>query len=146
MDDNRKKDAAISEEFIDSLRNAYTSDKEAGTEPCPMTETAIGYTGDELDAYERQKFHDHLSTCKSCLELVLDLYAAETESQENAGLSPKVLPALSNALAQQGDVSGTDSKFRRFKNGLLRFFSPMPAPKYIGAAAVACLAVIVIND
>ena len=145
MDNERKKNTEISEELFESLKKAYRFEKESAAEPCPMPETAIGYTVGELDAVERQKFRDHLHTCNSCLELVLDLYAAEIESQENAERSPKVLPALFEALAKKGNGSRSESKLNGFKNSLLGFFSPIMAPKYIGTAAVACLAIILIN-
>lgn len=96
----------IPEEVMEKLRAAYKSSghrpppdfedqeialggfmapAEAGELPsrsCPSPETVIAYALEELPPEERAQVQAHLSECRVCLELVLDVRTARAEAQE----------------------------------------------------------------
>ena len=120
--------------LMDTLRQGYAGDREKAVEDCPVSESAIAYAFDELAPDEHKKVKDHLQSCRTCMNLVIDARAAETESQAQGGRPAKILPALSNAI----NHPAKPSLIERLAAGFRR---PSMAPGIIAMAAVACLAV-----
>ena len=145
MGDNDMNNAEIFEELIRSLKNAYKGKKKTAAEECPMQEAAIAYATLELDVQEQNKFRDHLLTCRSCLDLVLDVRTAVAESKAAPGQSSKVLPALSQALGKSAEPSRSGSNSIKLKDSIARCLSGMMSPKFLGSVAAAGLAFIVIQ-
>ena len=139
------KDSNSSEDFINSLKKAYKYNDESFVDDCPMQSVAIAFATRELDAGEQEKFRGHLHTCRSCLDLVFDIQAAEAESKASTGQPFRVLPALSHALGSAADASRTHSNAGEWRQWFARFFTAMASPKFVSSAAVACLAFIVIH-
>ena len=139
------KNSRINDEFINSLIKTYRFRAEASIENCPMQSIAIPFAAQELDPDEQEKFRDHLHTCSFCLDLVIDIKAAESESRATTGQSLSVLPALSQALGTSSDASRTNAKAGKLKHWFARFLTSMLSPKLVSTAAVACLAFIVIH-
>lgn len=135
----------INEDFINSLIKTYKFRAEASIRDCPMQSIAIPFAAQELDPEEQEKFRDHLHTCRFCLDLVIDIKAAESESSATTGQSLNVLPALSQALGRSADASRTNANAGKLKQWFARLFTAMMSPKLVSTAAVACLAFIVIH-
>jgi len=145
MRDKDLKYTEISDELMNSLRDAYLVEKEAAAEECPMSETAISYAARELDPEEHQKFEDHLHTCRFCLDLVLDVRVAVVESTVKNDQPSKVFPALSKALRKQKNSAPSESHLRGIKELFSKYCFPVLSPKFISGIAVGCLATIMIN-
>ena len=72
----------IPEEVMRKLQAAYKASGRSPSSACPSPETVIAYALEELTPEGRTQVHAHLSECRDCLDLVLDLRAAQAEAQE----------------------------------------------------------------
>ena len=74
----------IPAEVMAKLQAAYQASEPSSIQGCPDPETVIGYALEELIPEKRGQVYAHLSECKDCLDLVLDLRSAwaETEAGE----------------------------------------------------------------
>jgi hypothetical protein len=71
----------IPAEVMAKLQAAYQASGSRSTQGCPDPETVIGYALEELIPEKRDHVYAHLSECKDCLDLVLDLRSAWAEAQ-----------------------------------------------------------------
>jgi hypothetical protein len=72
----------IPEEVMGKLQAAYQASGRSPSSACPSPETVIAYALEELTPEGRTQVQAHLSECRDCLELVLDLRSAQAEAQE----------------------------------------------------------------
>jgi len=72
----------IPAEVLAKLQAAYQAGGVNSPQECPDPETIIGYALEELIPQKRGQVYAHLSECKDCLDLVLDLRSAWAEAQE----------------------------------------------------------------
>jgi hypothetical protein len=72
----------IPAEVMAKLQAAYQASGPSSTQVCPDPETVIVYALEELIPEKRAQVYAHLSECKDCLNLVLDLRSAWAEAQE----------------------------------------------------------------
>ena len=145
MGDKDLRYSEISDELMNSLRDAYNVETNPAAEECPMSEISISYAAQELDTEEYQNFRDHLHTCRFCLDLVLDVQVAEAESEAKDGQPSKVLPALSKAIKNPRNSSQSNSHLKGLKELFSKYCFPLLSPKFVGGFAAACLAFIIIN-
>ena len=145
MGDKNLRYSEISDEFMNSLRDAYNVEINPAAEECPMSEISISYAAQELDTEEYQNFRDHLHTCRFCLDLVLDVQVAEAESEAKDGQPSKVPPALSKAIKKPRNSSQSNSHLKGLKELFSKYCFPLLSPKFVGGFAAACLAFIIIN-
>jgi len=145
MGDKDLRYSEISDELMNSLRDAYNVEINPAAEECPMSEISISYAAQELDTEEYQNFRDHLHTCRFCLDLVLDVQVAEAESEAKDGQPSKVLPALSKAIKNPRNSSQSNSHLKGLKELFSKYCFPLLSPKFVGGLAAACLAFIIIN-
>jgi len=71
----------IPAEVMAKLQAAYQASGSSSTQGCPDPETVIAYALEELIPEKRGQVYTHLSECKDCLDLVLDLRSAWAEAQ-----------------------------------------------------------------
>lgn len=71
----------IPAEVMAKLQAAYQASGSSSTQGCPDPETVIAYALEELIPEKRGQVYAHLSECKDCLDLVLDLRSAWAEAQ-----------------------------------------------------------------
>src|SRR4030042_1904183 len=71
----------IPAEVMAKLQAAYQASGSSSTQGCPFPETVIAYALEELIPEKRSQVYAHLSECKDCLDLVLDLRSAWAEAQ-----------------------------------------------------------------
>ena len=145
MGDKNLRYSEISDEFMNSLRDAYNVEVNPGAQECPMAEISISYAAQELDTEEHQNFRDHLHTCRFCLDLVLDVKVAEAESEAKDGQPSQVLPALSKSIKNQRNSSQSNSRLKGLKELFSKYCFPLLSPKFAGGFIAACLAFIIIN-
>ncbi len=145
MGDKDLRYSEISDELMNSLRDAYKVEINPAAEECPMSEISISYAAQELDTEEHKNFRDHLHTCRFCLDLVLDVQVAEAESEAKDGQPSKVLPALSKAIKNPRNSSQSNSHLKGLKELFSKYCFPLLSPKFVGGLAAACLAFIIIN-
>jgi hypothetical protein len=70
----------IPAEVMAKLQAAYQASGSSSTQGCPDPETVIAYAAEELIPEKRGQVYAHLSECKDCLDLVLDLRCAWAEA------------------------------------------------------------------
>jgi hypothetical protein len=71
----------IPAEVMAKLQAAYQASGSSSTQGCPDPETVTAYALEELIPEKRGQVYAHLSECKDCLDLVLDLRSAWAEAQ-----------------------------------------------------------------
>jgi hypothetical protein len=70
----------MSDEFMESLRQDYLSDKENNPDECSMADQVTDYAFGELNEEDAEKVKDHLKSCRSCLDMYMDIKMAEEDS------------------------------------------------------------------
>ena len=144
MSTKNLKYSEIPEDLMDSLSQIYRSENENSADRCHMHVTAIAFASGEFELEENQKFRDHLQTCHFCLNLVLDVKIAESESEVDAQQTVAVLPALSKAFKKSKKRNRSFSQSKLIPAFISRSRSLLVSPKIIAALATACLAFIII--
>jgi hypothetical protein len=71
----------IPAEAMAKLQAAYQASGPSSSLGCPDPESVIDYAFEELTPEKRSEVHAHLSECKDCLALVLDLRSAWAEAE-----------------------------------------------------------------
>lgn len=133
MIENNIDNTEIPARLMDTLRRGFAGDREKAIEDCAAAESAIAYAFEELAPDEHKKVENHLQSCRSCMNLVLDARSAETESQAQGGRPSEVLPALSNAIHRPAKPSFIEKLAAGFR-------IPSMAPKIVATIAIACIA------
>jgi type IV pilus assembly protein PilP len=144
MSTKNLKYSEIPDDLMDSLSQIYRSEKKNADDKCHMHDTAIAFASGEFELEANQKFRDHLQTCHFCLNLVLDVKIAESESEVNAQQTVAVLPALSKAFKNSKNRNLSFSQLKTIPAFISRSRSLLASPKIIAALATACLAFIII--
>ena len=109
----------IPAEVMAKLQAAYQASGPSSTQGCPDPETVIGYALEELIPEKRGQVYAHLSECKDCLDLVLDLRSAWAETQ--AG-EYKVRESAPIRVQPQSWLAGLVERM----SGLLPRIGPLP--------------------
>lgn len=124
----------IPAEVMAKLQAAYQASGCSSTQGCPDPETVIVYALEELIPEERAQVYAHLSECKDCLDLVLDLRSAWAEAQ---GGKHKVRESTPIRVQAQSWLAGLVDGV----SGLLSRFVPLPRLIPV-AATLVVLAVV----
>jgi len=124
----------IPAEVMAKLQAVYQASGSSSTQGCPDLETVIVYALEEPIPEKRAQVYAHLSECKDCLDLVLDLRSARAEAQEGkykVRESTPIRVQVQSWLA--GLVDGVSGSFSRL----------VPLPRLIPVAvALVVLAVV----
>ena len=88
----------MSEEFIESLRQAYMKDNDNTPDECSMADQVMDYAMDELGSEEAEKVKEHLKSCRYCLDLYMDIKVSEEEAEQAKDQKVEVLPGLQKAI------------------------------------------------
>ena len=97
---------------IDSLRKAFMKENDNMPDDCQMADLVSSYAFGELDPKEAKKVKDHLTTCRYCLDLYMDIGMAEEEAQAGKDVRVEVLHRLQEASKK--DKPQTVSPVRAF--------------------------------
>jgi len=85
------------DETINSLKQAFMTENDTIDE-CPMANQTTAFAFGELDSAETEKVQDHLKSCRYCLNLYIDIRAAEEEAKNVKDENVEVLPGLQKAI------------------------------------------------
>ena len=85
----------MSDEIMDSLRQAFMKDKENIVDECQMVDQTTAYAFGEFGPEESDKAKEHLKTCRYCLDLYMDIRMAEDNAKNE---KVEVLPELQRAI------------------------------------------------
>ena len=88
----------MSDKIMDSLRQAFMKDKENIVDECHMVDQTSAYALGELSPEESGKVKDHLTTCRHCLDLYMDIRIAEEDAKIAKDERVEVLPKLQSAI------------------------------------------------
>jgi hypothetical protein len=88
----------MSDELIESLRQAYMKEKDNISDECSMADLVMDYAFGELDTDEAEKVREHLKACRSCLDLYIDLKVSEEKAEQAKDQGVEVLPGLQKAI------------------------------------------------
>ncbi|MGD9976250.1 MAG: zf-HC2 domain-containing protein, partial [Desulfatirhabdiaceae bacterium] len=88
----------MSDEFIESLRKAYMQGRDNISDECPMADRVTDYAFGELDTVEAYEVREHLKSCRSCLDLYMDIKVSEEEAEQVKDQRVDVLPGLQKAI------------------------------------------------
>lgn len=125
----------IPAEVMAKLQAACQASGPSSTQGCPDPETVIGYALEELIPQRRGQVYAHLSECKDCLDLVLDLRSAWAEAQES---KPEVWESAPIQVQPPSWLAGLVDGMRAW------FPRLVPSPKLI-PLAVALVVVAVVG-
>jgi hypothetical protein len=128
----------IPEEVMGKLRTAYQASGLSLSSACPSPEKVIAYALEELTPEVRIQVHAHLSECKDCLDLVLDLRSARAETQEAKQEVREGGPVTVRVWDWMTEFAG---RLREVVSGLLSFPRLVPAAVALGILAVVSLGV-----
>ena len=124
----------IPAEVMEKLQAAYQVSRRSSTQGCPDSETVIVYALEELIPEKRAQVYAHLSECKDCLDLVLDLRFAWAEVQ---GGKQKIRESVPIRVQPQSWLAGFVDGMRALLPRLV------PLPRLIPlAVALVVLAVV----
>jgi hypothetical protein len=91
----------MSDEIIDSLKQAFMKDANNTPDECPMADQVTDYAFGELNAEEAKKVKEHLKSCRYCLDLYMDIKMAEEEAEQAKDEKVEVLPGLQKAIDKE---------------------------------------------
>jgi hypothetical protein len=128
----------IPEEVMGKLRAAYQASGRSPSSACPSPEMVIAYALEELTPDGRTQLQAHLSECRDCLDLVLDLRSARAEAQKAKQEVWEGGPATVRARGWMTEFAG---RLREVVSGLLSFPRLVPAAVALGILAVVSLGV-----
>jgi hypothetical protein len=115
----------IPAEVMAKLLAAYQASGHSSTQGCPDFETVIAYALEELFPEKRARVYAHLSECKDCLNLVLDLRSAWAEAEEGKHKIREIIPIRVRARSWlAGLMDGVRGSLCR----------PVPLPRLIAVA------------
>ena len=109
----------IPAEVMAKLQAAHQASGSSSTQGCPDPETVIGYALEELIPEKRGQVYAHLSECKDCLDLVLDLRSAWAETH---AWEYKVRECAPIRVQPQSWLAGLVERM----SGLLPHIGPLP--------------------
>ncbi len=66
----------MTDETIEGLRQAYMKHKDNSPDECSMADRIPEYTFGELSPDESSGIKEHLKSCRSCLDLYMDIKMA----------------------------------------------------------------------
>ena len=110
----------MSDELVESLRQAYMQDKDNIPDECSMADLVIDYAFGELDAEEGEKVRAHLKTCRHCLDLYMDLKVSEEEAEQAKDQAIEILPGLQKAIDK--GKKPTVSPWQKISDAISDFF------------------------
>ena len=72
----------MSDEIIDSLKQAFMKEANNTPDECPMADQVSDYAFGELGPDDSSEVQEHLKSCRSCLDMYMDIKMAEEEAEQ----------------------------------------------------------------
>ena len=86
------------DETIESLKQAFMKDKDNISDECPMADQISEFAFGELGHQVSKEAEEHLKSCRSCLDLFMDIRMAEDDAVQIKNEKVEVLPGLKRAI------------------------------------------------
>ncbi len=86
------------DETIESLKQAFMKDKDNISNECPMADQISEFAFGELGSQESKEAEEHLKSCRSCLDLFMDIRMAEDDAVQVKNERVEILPGLKRAI------------------------------------------------
>lgn len=99
--ENTVSETGISDELTEKLFRAYKESPDVSGK-CPSHEEIIASAFDELPTENNRWIRDHLSECRNCLDLVMDLREADKDTQDKE--EPVVIPDVMKAIREASGI------------------------------------------
>ena len=131
--------------FIDDLRQGYSKGNGTVADDCTMVEAALAYACGDLNSERTHEIEKHISTCKFCMNLVLDTRLAEEDARDLKDRALEVLPDVAKAIHKPIDQSSMLSFLKHAPELTSKFRSFLLSPKTMATLATASLAFIIIH-
>jgi len=131
----------MTDKMIKDLKEAFMNDKKDMVDECPMADKISSYAFGELDPKESAVVKDHLTTCRYCLNLYMDLRMAEEDAKNAKVKSAEVLPGLQEAIDKEKKLA--EPPFKKIIDAISDFFGKGFSLKPVAAFATAVLVVFV---
>ena len=126
----------------DILAHVFQKYNEQHTETgfCEKTDMAIAYALNELAGKEKENAELHILKCKACLDMVLDVRAAEADAAEKTDKDLQMSPAVAAAMNPSSGLGGA-VYFKKIRTLIRnRTFSPTSRThKLVAGFATAAL-------
>jgi len=110
----------MSDKTIESLRQAYMQDNDNNPDECSMADQVTDYAFGELDIEDAEKVREHLKSCRSCLDLYMDIKVSEEEADQAKDKNVNVLPGLQKAIDKRKAPSV--SPWQKIRDAISDFF------------------------
>lgn len=119
---NPKHGNGLSDDTLTLLFQKYNEqNKETGF--CEKTDIAIAYARNELTGKEKENAKSHILKCKACLDMVLDVRAAEAQAVAKKENGLQMPPAVAAAMNPSGGLRGLVF-FKRIRDLIKSLASP----------------------
>ena len=135
----------ISDDFVDTLRNAYARGNTDEIPICDKSETAMAYALDELGHEQSLQFGPHLQSCRECLALVFDVRFSLEEAAELGKVAPELDPEISAALDTSKSSESVLAPRNHSPSIRSKISSYFFSPKLVAALAVGCIAFFILT-
>ncbi len=129
------------DETMDSLKQAYMKDSDSIIDDCPMAEQITDYAFGELNPSDAEKAQEHLKTCRSCLNMYMDIKMADEDARQMQGEKVEVLTGLQNAINQS--KKPTVSTWQKINDAISDFFGAGFGFKPVAGFATAMVILLV---
>jgi len=124
-------------ELLDELRKIYKSGGVHRSDTCRMADHTVAYALDELDAGLQHEMKDHLLSCQSCLEMVIDIRTACSEDDADANATKEQALEISNVIYEKIHTVAPRQVRNRFLNILSSSLDNFWQPKLMAGMATA---------
>jgi type IV pilus assembly protein PilP len=124
-------------ELLNELRKIYKSGGVHRSDTCRMADHAVAYAFDELNAGLQHEMKDHLLSCQSCLEMVIDIRTADSEVDVDANATEKQALEISNVIYEKIHIAAPRRVLNRLLNIMSGTLNIFWQPKLIAGMATA---------
>lgn len=100
-----KHENRLSDDILAQMFQKY-NEKNRKTRFCEKTHIAIAYALNELTGKEKEDAKLHILKCKACLNMVLDVRAAEADAAEKADKNLQMSPDVAAAMHSSSGLKG----------------------------------------
>jgi hypothetical protein len=137
---SHREDLILARETCDELR-AGMKDKEKMPDDCPMSDLVISHAMGELGPGDTKKAKEHLTTCRYCLDLYMDIRSAEEETTAGKDEKVEVLRGLQEAIKK--DKPQTVSSWQKISEAISGLFGGGSFLKPVETFATILLVILV---
>jgi hypothetical protein len=138
----------MSDEMMDNLKQAFMKDKDKSFDECPVADLISNYAFGELSPENIKRVEEHLRSCRSCLDLYMDIKLAEEDAYSLKKEKVEVLPGLQQAIKKKRRPKA--SPLSKIIDSISEFFSGgfglKPVATFATIAMIMFMGIYVLRD